>query len=179
VPNWREKIADTLFLEKFNTPEKFKVVLDLARSRWYSWRDRVKAIRMLGYLKTPQAEELLLRMFQNPFFHCNCPALKYYMAESLGEFEPTTRLLEILKEGLKDFEVLVREATAKSLGRLKMQESVTYLIEAFNEEKSLAVKIAIVNALKSIASTEAQEFLRKIASDEKHRELKDVFGDSL
>lgn len=143
------------------------------------WRYRIRAIRMLGHMKTPQAQEALLRFFEDHFFHHECPSLKSYVAEALGDFPPSKRLMEILKEGLRDLEVLVREATAKSLGRLKMQESVKYLIEAFNNEKSLAVKIAIINALKAINSQDAQEFIKKVASDGNHEELKDAFGGSL
>ncbi len=179
VPDWREKITNPLFLESFKTTEKFRVVVDLADARGYDWRYRIRAIRMLGHMKTLQAEEALLQMFQDHFFHHECPSLKSYVAESLGDFKPGKRLMEILKEGLKDPEVLVREATAKSLGRLKMPESVQYLTEAFNKEKSMAVKIAIIHALKSIASPEAQTFIKQIASDGNHRELKDAFGGSL
>ncbi len=143
------------------------------------WRYRIRAIRMLGHMKTPQAQEALLRFFEDHFFHHECPSLKSYVAEALGDFPPSKRLMEILKEVLRDLEVLVREATAKSLGRLKMQESVKYLIEAFNNEKSLAVKIAIINALKAINSQDAQEFIKKVASDGNHEELKDAFGGSL
>lgn len=179
VSNWREKITDPSFLEKFKSPEKFKVVVELADARGYDWRYRIRAIRMLGYLRTPQAQDALLSMFQDHFFHHECPSLKSYVAESLGDFSPGRRLLDVLKEGLKDPEVLVREATAKSLGRLKMKESVNYLIEAFNREKSLAVKIAIINALKSIDSSETKAFINKLVSDGKHRELLDAFGGSL
>lgn len=80
---------------------------------------------------------------------------------------------------MKDAEILVREATAKSLGRLKMREAVEYLKEAFLMEKALAVRIAIVNALKSINTPEAKDFIKKIASDGNHRELIDAFGGSL
>ncbi|MCX8034403.1 MAG: HEAT repeat domain-containing protein [Thermodesulfovibrio sp.] len=179
VPNWREKITESSFLEKFKSPEKFKTVVELADARGYDWRYRIRAIRMLGYMKTPQAKEALLGMFQDHFFHHECPSLKSYVAESLGDFPPGKRLMEILKEGLKDPEVLVRESTAKSLGRLKMPESVRYLTEAFRTEKSLAVKIAIINALKSIASPEAQSFIKQIASDLNNKELLDAFGGSL
>jgi HEAT repeat protein len=88
-------------------------------------------------------------------------------------------LLEILKEGLKDPELLVREATAKSFGKIRMPESVKYLKEAFDSEKSLAVKIAIFNALKSIGTEEANIFIKQIASDGNNKDLKDAFGGSL
>lgn len=177
--NWREKISNTEFLEKFKTPEKFKVIVDLADARGIHWRFRIRAIRMLGHMKTPQAQEALLGFFQDHFFHHECPSLKSYVAEALGDFPSGKRLMDILKEGLKDPEVLVREATAKSLGRLKMEESVKYLTEAFKKEKSLAVKIAIINALKAINSPQAQEFIKEVASDKNYGELHDAFGGSL
>lgn len=179
VPDWQEKISNPVFFEKFKSSEKFKTVVELADARGYDWRYRIRAIRMLGHMKTPQAKEALLGMFQDHFFHHECPSLKSYVAESLGDFPQGKRLLEILKEGLTDPEVLVREATAKSLGRLKMPESVKYLTKAFNNEKSLAVKIAIINALKLIGSPEAQSFIKQTASDAKHKELLDAFGGSL
>ncbi|GAQ95214.1 PBS lyase HEAT-like repeat-containing protein [Thermodesulfovibrio aggregans] len=179
VPHWREKISDPAFVEKFKTSERLSTVIDLANARGYDWRYRIRAIRLLGNIGTPQAKEALLQMFQDPFFHHECPSLKSYVADALGDCEPSRRLLEILKEGLKDAEILVREATAKSLGRLKMREAVEYLKEAFLMEKALAVRIAIVNALKSINTPEAKDFIKKIASDGNHRELIDAFGGSL
>lgn len=179
IPQWREKISNPNFVNQFKTPERFKAVVDLADARGYDWRYRIRAIRLLGHIGTPQAQEALLSMFQDPFFHHECPSLKSYVAEALGDFSASKRLVEILKEGLKDPELLVREATAKSLGKIRMPDSVKYLKEAFESEKSLAVKIAIVNALKSIGTKEANIFIRQIASDGKHEDLKDAFGGSL
>ena len=179
IPQWREKISNPIFVNQFNTPEKLKAVIDLADARGYDWRYRIRAIRLLGHIGTPQAQEALLSMFQDPFFHHECPSLKSYVAEALGDFSASKRLLEILKEGLKDPELLVREATAKSFGKIRMPESVKYLREAFDSEKSLAVKIAIVNALKSIGTEEANIFIKQIASDGNNKDLKDAFGDSL
>jgi len=179
IPQWREKISNPIFVNQFNTPEKLKAVIDLADARGYDWRYRIRAIRLLGHIGTPQAQEALLSMFQDPFFHHECPSLKSYVAEALGDFSASKRLLEILKEGLKDPELLVREATAKSFGKIIMPESVKYLREAFDSEKSLAVKIAIVNALKSIGTEEANIFIKQIASDGNNKDLKDAFGGSL
>jgi len=179
IPQWREKISNPIFVNQFNTPEKLKAVIDLADARGYDWRYRIRAIRLLGHIGTPQAQEALLSIFKDPFFHHECPSLKSYVAEALGDFSASKRLLEILKEGLKDPELLVREATAKSFGKIRMPESVKYLREAFDSEKSLAVKIAIVNALKSIGTEEANIFIKQIASDGNNKDLKDAFGGSL
>jgi len=179
TPQWREKISDPAFVEKFKNPEMLSTVIKLADARGYDWRYRIRAIKLLGSIGTPQAEEALLGMFQDPFFHHECPSLKSYVADALGDFKPSMRLLEVLKEGLKDNETLVREATAKSLGRIKMPEAVRYLKEAFLSERTLAVRIAIVNALKSIATPEAKNFIKEIASDGNHRELLDAIGGSL
>lgn len=177
TPQWRQKVSDAAFVEKFKSPEFFSTVVKLAEAKGYDWRYRIRAIKLLGQIGTPQAKEALLNMFQDPFFHHECPSLKSYVADALGNFKPERRLLEILKEGLKDGEVLVREATAHSIGRLKMTEAVEYLKEAFSSEKSMAVKIAIVNALKAIGSTDAIDFIKKVISQ--NQELKDVFGGSL
>lgn len=179
TPEWREKISDPEFVEKFKNPDMLSVVVKLANAQGYDWRYRIRAISLLGNIGTPEVQEILLNMFQDHFFHHECPSLKSYVADALGNFKPNMRLLEILKKGLKDPEVLIREATAKSLGRLKMIESIKYLKEAFSSEKSLAVRIAIVNALKSIESPETKIFLKEIASDGNHRELLDAVGDSL
>lgn len=162
---WREKISNPTFIENFKNPELLSTVVALAEDRGIDWRYRIRAIKLLGNIGTPQAEDALLRMFQDHFFHHECPSLKSYVADALGSFKPGKRLLEILKEGLSDAEVLVREATAKSLGKLKMNESVQYLKEAFKKEKNEAVRIAIINALKAIGSDDALSFIKQLASD--------------
>lgn len=68
VPHWREKISDPAFVEKFKTSERLSTVIDLANARGYDWRYRIRAIRLLGNIGTPQAKEALLQMFQDPFF---------------------------------------------------------------------------------------------------------------
>lgn len=177
--DWTEKVANPVFVQKFKSPEMTSIVVKLADARGYDWRYRIRAIKLLGNIGSLQAEEALLGMFQDHFFHHECPSLKSYVADALGYFKPEKRLMEILKEGLKDPEVLVREATAKSLGRLKMPESVSYLKEAFLSERSKAVKIAIINALKSIGTDDAKGFIRKIAADSGYKDVVDAFGGSL
>ncbi|MCS7203416.1 MAG: HEAT repeat domain-containing protein [Thermodesulfovibrio sp.] len=177
TPLWKEKTSDPVFIEKFKSQELFSTVVKLAEAKGYDWRYRIRAIKLLGELGTPQAKEALLSMFQDPFFHHECPSLKSYVADALGNFKPEKRLLEILKDGLKDSEVLVREAVARSIGRLKMPEATEYLKEAFYSEKSIAVKIAILNALKSIGNLDALNFIKKVISEQ--QELNDVFGGSL
>ncbi|MCS7215915.1 MAG: HEAT repeat domain-containing protein [Thermodesulfovibrio sp.] len=179
TPNWREKITDPLFIERFKTPEMLSVVIKLADSRGYDWRYRIRAIALLGNIGNNESKEALLTMFQDHFFHHECPSLKSYVADALGNFKPENRLFEILKEGLKDSEVLIREATARSLGKLKMEQSVKYLKEAFISEKSLAVKIAIINALKLIGTEEAKSFIKEIALKDDQKELLDALGGSL
>ncbi|MGB9710776.1 MAG: HEAT repeat domain-containing protein [Thermodesulfovibrio sp.] len=179
TPQWREKVSNPAFVEKFKNPDMLSTVIKLADARGYDWRYRIRAIKLLGSIGSPQAEEALLGMFQDPFFHHECPSLKSYVADALGDFKPSIRLLEILKEGLNDPETLVREATAKSLGRIKMAEAVKYLKEAFLSEKTLAVRIAIVSALKSIGTPEAVNFIKEIASDGNHKELLNAFGGAL
>lgn len=165
TPQWREKISSFGFIEKLKNPEALSTVIALAEDRGINWRYRIRAIKLLGNIGTPQAEDALLRMFQDHFFHHECPSLKSYVADALGSFKPNKRLLEILKEGLTDAEVLVREATARSVGKLKMPESVKYLKEAFMKEKNEAVRIAIINSLKTIGSDEALSFINQLASD--------------
>lgn len=165
--HWREKISDLSFINQFKSPEKFSIVVSLTDARGVDWRYKIRAIKLLGNIGTPQAEEALLKMFQDHFFHNECPSLKSYVAEALGSFKPGKRLMEILKEGLNDGEVLVREATVRSLERLKMPDSVKYLKEAFMHEKSEAVKIAIIEALKTIGTTEALNFIKNLSLDNK------------
>lgn len=179
VPDWREKISDQKFLDRFREEAKFKTIVALADARGYDWRHRIRAIRMLGHMGTIEARDALLEMFHDHFFHHECPSLKSYVAEALGDFPKSMRLMDILKDGLNDPEILVREATAKSLGKIGMPESVKYLVDSFNSEKSLAVRIAIINALKSIGSSEAISFIEQIATDGKNKELIDAFGGSL
>ncbi|MEN2995334.1 MAG: HEAT repeat domain-containing protein [Thermodesulfovibrio sp.] len=96
-----------------------------------------------------------------------------------GNFKPNKGFFKILNEGLKYSEVLTIEATAKLLGRLRIEESVKYLKESFLSKKTLAVKIAMIEALKSIKTKEALNFIKELASDIKNKESIDVFKDYL
>lgn len=179
TPQWSEKVSDPAFIEKFKNPDMVSTVINFTDTGKYHWRYRLRAIKLLGSIGTPQAKKALLDRFQDYFFHRDCPALKSYLADALGNFKPEMRLIEVLKEGLKDPELLVREAAARSLGKLSMPESIKYLKEAFLSEKSMAVKIAIVNALKEIDTPEAKNFIIQIESETNNRELINALGGSI
>jgi len=179
TPQWSEKVSDPAFIEKFKNPDMVSTVINFTDPKKYNWRYVLRSIKLLGSIGTPQAKEALLDRFQDDFFHSECPALKSYLADALGNFKPEMRLMEVLKEGLKDPELLVREATARSLGKLSMPESIKYLKEAFLSEKSMAVKIAIVNALKEIDTPEAKNFIIQIESETNNRELINALGGSI
>ncbi len=176
TPQWLEKVSEPLFIEKFRQDKTIKTVIEFADSKGIDWRFRIRAIKLLGNTGTSVAQKALLDMFQDPFFHNECPSLKLYLADALGNFPPSRRHLEILKDGLKDREVLVREATARALGRLKIDDAAIYLKEAFLTENSIAVKIAIIYALRDIGTSDALNFIKDELSNGKNNKLKEILG---
>jgi hypothetical protein len=147
--NWQVRLAAVEKLNNSRDERALNVLLDVAGTWTERWPVKIKAIRFLGAARYPKAVELLLAIFNNSFLNWGCPSIKSYVADALGNFEGSREVFYALVEGVSDPELLVREASIRSLGKIGNPEAVPYLVRLLGD-KSVAIRLSVIEALAEI-----------------------------
>ncbi len=151
--NARDEKTVTLLMEVVNTREERTVV-------------KVTAIQLLGETGDPRAIEVLLPIFNDATLNWECPAIKSYTALALGSFKGDSRVVDALISGITDRELLTREASISSLGKIGSQEAVPHLIGVLNDEH-VSIRLSAIKALGEIGNPQAIPHIRRIVENEK------------
>ncbi len=168
--DWEAHLLNRTALEKMKDPQSTDILIGLIRDQTANWRLQIRGIRVLGEIHTPRAEEALLQMFLDIFFHHGCPAIKSSLALSLGNFSGQ-RVAAGLIYGLDDPEPLVREASIVSLGRVGDTSAVPHLIAQLND-KSFTIRVSAIHSLGLLKDSRATSYLKKIADNDGELALK-------
>ncbi len=168
--DWEARLLHRAVLEKMKDPQSTDILIGLIKDHTADWRIQIRGIRVLGEIHTPRAEEALLQMFSDIFFHHGCPAIKSSIAHSLGNFSGP-RVAAGLIEGLDDTEPLVREASIVSLGKVGDTSAVPYLIALLND-KSFTIRVSAIHSLGLLKDARAASYLKKIADNDNELVLK-------
>ena len=159
----RLKVVERLSLIK--NEDAVNLLIDIAGKRGENWPVKKKAILALGETKDPKAVEILLSIFNDPFLNWECPALKSYTAIALGNFKRDGRVVNSLIKGMKDRELLTREASIRSLGKIGDSRAVPHIIKLLRD-KSVAVKLSAIKALEEIGDDKAISYLQYLAEND-------------
>lgn len=157
--DWERVILSPDRLKSFKDDKLFRDLVNVADNRGLDWRIRIRGIKTLGALKTSAALSNLVAMFNDPFFNAECPSIKSYVAEALGNYNDL-HTVDTLIDGLTDAELLVRESSIKSLGKIASPKALPHLVKLLNDN-SLAVKISAIYALERIGDRLAVPYLQR------------------
>ncbi|MBI3592529.1 MAG: HEAT repeat domain-containing protein [Nitrospirae bacterium] len=171
--DWERALLNDRGIQKFQDEKLFNDLVRLINNRGLDWSVRIRGIKLLGEIKTAKAVANLVDMFNDPFFNHECPSIKSYVAAALGNFSNDPAVVDALISGLNDGELLVREASIQSLGRIGNHRAVPHLITVLND-KSFAVKASAINALQKIGDQRAVPYLKTLADTTDDRHLKEV-----
>lgn len=163
--SWQTRLAAVEKLRGIKNERAFKLLMEIADTSVEYWPIKIKAMLILGEIGNPKAIELLLKVFNDAFLNSECPSIKSHAAIALGNFKDDRRVVDALITGINDGEVLTREASVDSLGKIGNPRAVPFLIPALND-KSFAVKINTVRALGKIGDPQAIPYLQKIADSD-------------
>lgn len=158
----REQAFDAV-VRQGNT--EIQYLLDISENAEQSTRLRWVAIRALGQIKGPQAEQVLLRLVKN-----SEPAIRTAAASALGDLGNQSHLA-LVGSLLKDEAVIVRVAAAEALGKYQDPKGVSMLEAALKDPRnqyrgaSLWVRAHYVLALGAIQSPTAYPILLQCLSD--------------
>ena len=145
--------------------EAVNLLLEVASTRSEYWPVKIKAILLLGESKDPRAKKVLLTTFNNTFQNWECPSIKSYTAIALGNFKGDKKVVDTLLEGIHDPELLTREASMRSLGKIGDPRAIDYIAEAL-DDSSIAVRLSAIDALGEIGDPKAIQHLQKRAENE-------------
>jgi HEAT repeat protein len=163
--DWKIRLKAVENLSSKRNEDAVNLLMEVAVKRGENWPVKKKAILTLGEIKDPKAIEILLSIFNDPFLNWECPALKSYTALALGNFKGDARVVDALIKGMKDRELLTREASIRSLGKIGDSRAVPHIINLLGD-KSAAIKLSAIKALEEIGDDQAISHLQYLAEND-------------
>lgn len=162
--DWQVRLSA---VERLNARDEKTVnlLMEVAGTRYEYWPVKIKAMTLLGEAGNPKAVDLLLTIYNDTQLNAECPSIKSYAALALGNFKKDSRVVDALITGIHDSELLTREASIQSLGKIGNTKAVPHLILVLND-KSPAVKLSAIKALENIGDTRAIQPLEQVAANE-------------
>lgn len=163
--DWKVRLSAVESLENRKDEMTLHMLRDVAGTRSEYWPVKIKAILLLGEAQDPRAVELLLSIFNDTFSNWECPSIKSYTAVALGNFKGNSKVVDTLISGVTDRELLAREASIQSLGRIGDSKAVPHLVGLLGD-RSTAIRLSAIKALERIGDTEAIPHLQRIADSD-------------
>jgi len=163
--DWNVRLAAVEKLGNRKDEETIDLLIYVTEMRTEYWPVKIKAITLLGASGNPRAIEPLLATFNDSFMNWECPSIKSYAAAALGNFKEDSRVVETLIEGVDDRELLTREASVQSLGRIGNPKAVPSLIRVLSD-KSITMRLSAIKSLEQIGDPQAIPYLKRMAENE-------------
>ncbi len=163
--DWQARVATVEKLKNARDARTVNLLMEIVSTREERTPVKVSAIQLLGEAGDPRAIEVLLPIFNDATLNWECPALKSYTAAALGSFKGDKRVVDALISGIDDGELLTREASIRSLGRIGSQKAVPRIIRELNDEH-VSIRLSAIKALGDIGDPQAVPHLQRIAENE-------------
>jgi HEAT repeat protein len=163
--DWQVRVATVEKLRNATDEKSVSLLMEVVNTREERTPVKMSAIQLLGEAGDPRAVEVLLPIFNDATLNWECPALKSYTATALGSFKGDTRVVDALISGIDDRELLTREASIRSLGKVGSQKAVPFLIRALSDEH-ISIRLSAIKALEEIGNPQAIPHLQRIAEKE-------------
>jgi len=169
--DWQVRLATVEKLRNARDERTVRLLMEVVNTREERTPVKMTAIQLLGEAGDPRAIEVLLSIFNDPTLNWECPALKSYTAIALGSFKGDKRVVDALISGIDDQELLTREASVQSLGKIGSQKAVPRLIRVLNDEH-VSIRLSAIKALGDIGNPQAIPHIQRIAENEKDSVVK-------
>jgi HEAT repeat protein len=163
--DWKARLAAVGKLEKRKDEGALDMLREVAGTRGEYWPVKIKAMLLLGEAQDPKSVDLLLSIFNDPFSNWECPSIKSYAATALGNYKGNSKVVDTLISGINDRELLTREASIRSLGKIGDSKAVPHLLGLLNDP-STAVRLSVIKTLEEIGDPEAIPDLRRVSQSD-------------
>jgi len=163
--NWKARLSAVEKLETRKEERALDMLREVAGTRGEYWPVKIKAMLLLGEAQDPKSIELLLSIFNDPFSNWECPSIKSYAATALGNYKGNSKVVNTLISGINDRELLTREASIRSLGRIGDSKAVPQLLGLL-QDPSAAVRLSVIKALEEIGDPQAIPHLQRVSQSD-------------
>ena len=163
--DWNVRLAAVEKLSNKKDENAIDILIYVTEMRDEYWPVKIKAITLLGESGNPRAIESLLATFNDSFMNWECPSIKSYAAAALGNFKEDSRVVQALIEGINDRELLTREASIQSLGRIGNAKAVQPLLSVLSD-RSVSIRLSAIKSLEQIGDPQAIPYLKRMAEHE-------------
>ncbi len=160
--DWQVRLAGVEKLSGRYDKKSLDLLLEIAGARGEYWPVKIKAMELLGERGDPAAIPVLLDIYNDIFLHSECPSIKSYAGKALGNFKGNEKVVDALISGIDDPELLIRESSIDSLGRIGNPKAVEPLSKLLND-KSFAIRYSAIKALASIGDKKAIPYIKDAA----------------
>lgn len=160
--DWQVRLAGVEKLRGMNDKKSLDLLLEVAGARGEYWPVKIKAMELLGERGDPAAIPVLLDIYNDIFLHSECPSIKSYAGNALGNFKGNEKVVDALISGIDDPELLIRESSIDSLGKIGNPKAVEPLLKLLND-KSFAIRYASLKALANIGDKKAIPYIKNVA----------------
>jgi len=163
--DWKGRLSAVEKLENRKEERALDMLRKVAGTRGEYWPVKIKAMLLLGEAQDPESVELLLSIFNDPFSNWECPSIKSYAATALGNYKGNSKVVKTLISGINDRELLTREASIRSLGRIGDPIAVPHLLDLL-KDPSAAVRLSVIKALEEIGDPQAIPHLQRVSQSD-------------
>ncbi len=169
--DWKVRLDAVGKLDKYKDEKALNMLRSVADTRSEYWPVKIKAILLLGEVRDQKAVDILLSIFNDPFYNWECPSIKSYTAIALGNFKGNPKVVDTLIKGAGDRELLTREASIQSLGKIGDPKAVPYLVGLLGD-RSTAIRLSAIKALEGIGDPSVAPHLQRISENDKDSVVK-------
>jgi HEAT repeat protein len=145
--------------------ETIDILIRIAENRSEHWKVQLKAIDLLGKAGDPRSIDLLTFILNSNASEWKCPAIQSYAATALGNFNNNMHVIEALVKGMRNEEVIIREASIRALGNIGNPEVIPQLLPML-KDANIAVRIGTVEALWRIRDRRAVFYLKEVSEND-------------
>ncbi len=171
--DWKVRLSAVEKLSGLNDQKSLNMLLEVAGARGEYWPVKIKAIQLLGERGDPAAIPVLLDIYNDIFLHSECPSIKSYAGIALGSFKNNEQVFNALILGINDPELLIRESSIDSLGKIGNPRAIEHLVKLLND-KSFAIRHSAIKALGNIGDKKAIPYLNKILENDKDSVIREA-----
>jgi HEAT repeat protein len=169
--DWKVRLAAVGKLDERKDEEALNMLRAVAATRSEYWPVKIRAILLLGKAHDQKAVGVLLSIFNDPFYNWECPSIKSYTAVALGNFKGNPKVVDTLIRGAQDRELLTREASIRSLGKIGDPKAVPCLLRLL-VDRSMAVRLSAIKALAEIGDPIVIPRLQRVAENDRDSVVK-------
>jgi HEAT repeat protein len=163
--DWKVRLEAVEKLDKHKDEKALNMLRSVADTLSEYCPIKIKAILLLGEAGDQKSVDILLSIFNDPFYNWECPSIKSYTAVALGNFKGNPKVVDTLIKGAGERELLIREASIQSLGKIGDPKAIPCLVGLLGD-RSTAIRLSAIKALDGIGDPSVAPHLQRISEND-------------